>query len=282
MPVVSWGMTPRDDALPTSRRRRGPEAIRILDEKQVQQVEQQLRQIAGVASVVIDHTGGEIEAIHVLAQSDRRPKHIVRDIITAFRTLFKLPLDHKKVSVVMLDGPGGAGSPRKVDRVPKVQEPDDDVEVREARVGVQSITIRDFGYESEAEVVLVYQGREAMGLARGSGAGVRCARLMSLATARALERFLDARYRIDVGDVKLVSFGSRRAILVTISILAGRNEFLLLGSCWAFDDLRRTAVYATLDAINRAFGRLDRRKHVDYEVGPASPVTEPSEAIGDD
>lgn len=260
-----------------------------MDQKQIRQVEQQLRQVAGVASVAIDHAAGEIQAVHVLAEGDRRPKLIVRDIITAFRTLILIPLDHKKISVVRLSAPhdGPPRSPTPVDgNALRVSEPDPELDGaggRESRVGVQSITIRDYGYESEAEVVLVYEGREAMGLARGSGAGVRCARLMSLATARALERFLDARYRIDVGDVKLVSFGSRRAILVTVSIIAGRNEFLLLGSCWAFDDLRRTAVYATLDAINRAFGRLDRRKHVDYEVGPASPVTEPpSEAIGDD
>jgi hypothetical protein len=256
-----------------------------LDEKRVRQAEQQLLQVAGVASVAIDHSNGEIDAIHVLAKGDRRPKYIVRDITSAFRTLIKFPIDHKKISIVQLSTAEEAEAPTTpapIEANPLSVTEADGLEGREARVGVQSITIRDFGYESEAEVVLVYEGREALGLARGGGAGVRCARLMSLATARALERFLDARYRIDIGDVKLVSFGSRRAILVTVSIIAGRNEFLLLGSCWAFDDLRRTAVYATLDAINRAFGRLDRRKHIDYEVGPASPVNEPSEAIGDD
>ena len=80
--------------------------------------------------------------------------------------------------------------------------------------------------------------------------------------------------------LRLLSFGSQRAVLVTVSVAAGRDEYRLLGSCWAADDDRRAAVYATLDAINRVFGRLERRKHIDYEVGPTSSPSEVSEATG--
>jgi hypothetical protein len=94
---------------------------------------------------------------------------------------------------------------------------------------------------------------------------------MAQATVRALERFVDPRYRIDIDDVQYVSLSSRQALLVTATVVDERHEKLLLGCGWVTDDVRRAAVQATLDALNRVFGRLDRKRHIEYEVGPTSP-----------
>ena len=134
----------------------------------------------------------------------------------------------------------------------------------------------------EAEVVLTHGGREVMGVATGSGSQAQEARLLAEATAQALERFLDDRYRVSVGRVESSSsFSNRGVILVTVLLGDGRQERPLLGCCWSDEGLRRAAVYATLDATNRIFGRLERREHIDYEVGSASPSGEVSEAKSD-
>jgi hypothetical protein len=208
------------------------------------------------------------------------------------RTKLHVLLDHKKVSVVALGGaaapppeaderpapgPVKSESPRPraeptsaepiVRPVPSgAAEPDEASPSAGPRVAVHAIAFRDMRGESEAEVVLRHSRREAMGIARGSGTGLSGARLVASATAHALERFLDSRHRIEVGEVKQVDLGDRSAVLVTVSVNAGRDEYLLLGSCWVFEDLKRATVYAVLDATNRVIGRLQGRQYVDYEI----------------
>ena len=240
-----------------------------MDETQLQSAEEQLAHISGVESVAIDASQGEIEAIHVLADESRRPKQIVRDVISSLRTIFHISVDHKKISVVSrsVTHSIGANSGSSVDRG------------RSGRLQIHSVTVRDKGSECEAEVVLTHVGREVMGVANGSGSQSEEPRLLAQATARALSRFLAPRYRVGIGHVEsLPSFSGRGVILVTVLLRDGRKERSLLGSCWSDEGLRRAAVYATLDATNRVFGRLKRRAHIDYEVGSASPPGEVSEA----
>jgi hypothetical protein len=246
-----------------------------VDQTLVEKAERQLLRITDVASVAIDHSAGGIDAIHVLTHGRRRPKQVVRDVISSLRTSMNLSVDHKKISVVCPEpAPDTAAAAEAEPRTP--------ARGREPRVRVRSVALRDFGYEGEAEVVLVHAGREVVGVARGAGSAARVERLLAVAAARALERFLDSRYRVDVADLRVVSLHGRRALVVVVSIVADRNEFQLLGAAWVRADLRRAAVYATLAAVNRVFARLERREYVEYDVGPTSPSSEVSEAVRED
>ena len=245
-----------------------------IDERSVASVEAHLRQVGDIESVAIDHGDGEILAVHVLATGERKPKLVVRDVVSMVRTRLNVSIDHKKVSVVV---PGGSPAGGPTDPAPEARPvvrpvpagddgPADDAGAPGPRVAVHAIAFRDTRGESEAEVVLRHSRREAMGIARGRGSGVDGARLVAAAAAHALERFLDSRHRIEIGEVKEVELGERSAVLVTVSVNRGRDEYLLLGSCWVFDDLKRATVYAVLDATNRVIGRLQRRQYVDYEI----------------
>lgn len=243
-----------------------------MDATLIQSAEEQLAQIAGVESVAIDHVQGQIEAIHVLADERRRPKQIVRDVISSLRTIFDVSVDHKKISVVCRPVGTTATSARPLPNRLRGHR-------LSPRVQVHSVTVRDQGQECTAEVVLTHEGREVMGQASGSGSRAEEARLLADATARALGRFLNTQYRVSIGRVENIpSYSGRGAILVTVLLGDGRQERPLLGCCWSDEGLRRAAVYATLDATNRVFGRLERREHIDYEVGSASPPGEVSEA----
>jgi len=234
-----------------------------LDDARVREAEDALRRIHGVANVAIDHSADGIDAIHVVSEDDRPPKQIVRDVVSTLRAVLNLTIDHKKVSVAQMGRPPEVGG-RSVGSPPYARTGD--------RVALRSITVRDFGREREAEVVLACSGREARGVARGGVGTVRTGRLMANATVRALERFVDSRYRLDIEEVRYVSLAAREAMIVSANVADDRHEIALLGSGWVTDDLRRAAVQATLDAFNRVFGRLDRRRHVEYEVGPTSPA----------
>ncbi len=245
-----------------------------VDESLARSAEEQLRQIPGVESVAIDHVGGDIEAIHVLADQSRRAKQIVRDVISSLRTLYDLTIDHKKISVVCR--PTAVTPARRPNgRTRPTAESN-----RAGRVEIRSVMLRDMGDACEAQVVLSIGGREVMGSALGGASVANEGRLLAEATAEALERLLDERYRLTVGEVELLpSFSRRGVILVTLLLGDGRSERELLGSALGDEGLRRAAVYATLDATNRVFGRLARRRHVDYDVGPTSLPGEVSEEM---
>lgn len=235
----------------------------------IRKAEAALNRIQGVMEVAIDHSGETIDAIHVVTEHSRPPKQVVRDIVSSLRALLGITVDHKKVSIAHLrpEEQGRGASAALLPAADVAHSPDE-------RVSLRAIRVHDAGREREVEVVLGCDDREARGLARGGASALQGGRLMAVATIRALERFLDPRYRIDIEEVRSVSLASREAMLVTASMVDDRQEKILLGCGWVTDDHRRAAVQATLDALNRVFGRLDRRRHVEYEVGPTSPSSD--------
>lgn len=235
-----------------------------MDEALIRKAESALSRIHGVTHVALDHSDDGIDAIHVTADETRPAKQIVRDIVSSLRAQLGIVVDHKKVSIARMRPraeeagsrpPVGGGAARQ----------------RDARVALRRISVHESERERQVEVVLACDEREARGLARGGAGALRGGRLMALATIRALERFLDPRYRLDIEEVRSVSLGAREVVIVTATMVDDRGERILLGCGYVTDDYRRAAVQATLAALNRVFGRLERRHHVEYEVGPTSP-----------
>lgn len=242
-----------------------------MDEGLIREAEAALSRVHGVIDVAIDHSEDRIDAIHIVADEGRPPKQVVRDIVSSLRARLRIPVDHKKVSIArMRPEAHPAGAPAPADRGALRQ--------RDERVSLRSIRVQESDVDREVEVVLRCSDREARGVAAGGAGTLRGSRLMALATVRALERFLHPRYRLDIEEVRSVSLASREVVLVSASMVDDRQEQVLLGSGWVIDDPRRAVVLATLDALNRIFGRLERRRHVEYEVGPTSPSSGPPDA----
>ncbi|NLJ34586.1 MAG: hypothetical protein GX349_08375, partial [Firmicutes bacterium] len=67
-------------------------------------LEQSLSELRGVKAARIVVSGGEIDAVHILAEPDRNPKQVVRDVESILQAKYKLDIDHKKVSVAQMNG----------------------------------------------------------------------------------------------------------------------------------------------------------------------------------
>ena len=83
----------------------------MTEEKRIdlREAESAIGQLRDVISVrVIAGENGAIEEIHVLTESDRSPKHIVRDIESALMAKLGIQIDHKKVSVAQVRGTRGS------------------------------------------------------------------------------------------------------------------------------------------------------------------------------
>ena len=225
-----------------------------MDATLIERAEAAIREVDGVADVRIITEGGQIDAVHVQAHKTRQPKHIVRDISTILITRFNLRLDHRKVSIVFLPG-------------------HDEEAARSApvlRLRHESVNVYTEGLRTEAQVMLSLGGRTILGSASGASARDVQPRLIAEATLDAVRKFVEEPGALVVSGVITCPVARDDIVLVSVQMLAGRQESTLIGGCVHPGDPHRAVVYATLDAINRVFGRFRLKEAREYELRPTS------------
>jgi len=103
-------------------------------------------QLQGVIGADISFNGqDEIQEIHVVANFDRLPKQIVRDIESILFTKHGLRLDHKKVSIAQIKGDEVA--PKR----------------RSSRIQFVRVGVSVSGFEHKVEVELSIDGIPSLG-----------------------------------------------------------------------------------------------------------------------
>lgn len=195
--------------------------------------EQIIRQVRGVKSARVVCAGDRICEVHVLANQDRHPKQIVRDIESAVMVRTGLQLDHKKISIAQVEeeetSQGGAGRPR---------------------LGEVSVVSR--GLEAEARVTLAFGELLIEGTATGPNTAKNGLRLVAVAATRAIEAFIQSpSTKLLVEDVQLQPFAGREVVLVATSMISPYSEAVVIGAAVVKSDPREAAARATLDAFNR-------------------------------
>jgi len=202
-------------------------------------------QLQGVIGADISFNGqDEIQEIHVVANFDRLPKQIVRDIESILFTRHGLRLDHKKVSIAQIKG----------EEVPPKRTSS---RIQFVRVGV-SVS----GFMHRVEVELSKDGIPSLGITEGPSSEISQLRLIVEATLKAIRNYLTSDHTFVFDSVKSVS-DEKSIILVTLTALTSRDERRLVGSALCEGDRNRTVVFATLDALNRYLERvLTFREHV--------------------
>lgn len=193
-------------------------------------------QLQGVISADVSFNGqDEIEEIHVLANFDRSPKQVVRDIESILVTQRGLRLDHKKISVAQIKGntPHLTGS---------------------FRIQFVSVGVSVSGLENKVEVELEKNGIPSLGVAEGPSSEMNQLRLTVEATLKAVRNYLDTEHTFVFEKIKTIA-EEKNIILVTIVALTSRDERRLVGSALCEGDRIKTVVFATLDAINRFLER---------------------------
>lgn len=200
-------------------------------------LEKVIRVIKGIISsrIVTDATG-DISEIHVLADANRSPKQIVRDIESLLIVQAGITIDHKKISVVQTQGE---------------EQPD------HGRPRIISIGQLNSGLEAEARVQLSIGEKLHEGVAKGPNITSNRLRLVALATINALEGFFDGNTKFIVEDIIKLSISSKEAINVCVSFISPQGEDILLGSAYVKSDEREAVGKATLDAINRKLSLLN-------------------------
>jgi len=202
------------------------------------ELEGAINELQGIISSHIAFNGSQnIEEIHVLANFDRSPKQIVRDIESALVTRFGIRIDHKKVSVAQVKG-------------------EESHPALSSRIKFSGLDLSVSGLQTEVQVELVRDSVVSSGVASGPNSRKNQLRLISQATLKAVERFLKPNYSLVLEDVVSIPLASHEVILASITSLSTREEMKLIGCAFVKGDLGRAVIFATLDALNRAIGSL--------------------------
>jgi hypothetical protein len=258
----------------------------------VAEAERVLCRLRDVTAASITTDGDEIKEIHVVAESVRTPKNIVRDVETALKAFLKRSIDHRMISVAMVppmpvEGEKPAAGPvaQPVTRpAPPSQPPPPpppapaplpplvapQVAATGARVRFVNANLFVSGLRTQAEVELSWQGTTRVGNATGASARDNAFRLLSSATLSALAPFLGPDISLAPHDVEFVRLGRQESVVVAVKLLGQRSEKTLVGCCTVEQDVAQSVVYATLAAVNRVLGGLKTVEDVEYELRPTS------------
>jgi len=181
---------------------------------------------------------GYIREIHVLTDSTRTPKQLVRDVESALQAQFGLELDHKKVSIAQTTN----------GKQPKFAD---------SRLKFSDVAISLNGIQARAIVRLKVNGETFEGEASGPSSHHGQIRLISTATLKALESWSHDQVTLVLEDINpSVSMSGQTLVVVFVNMITPKGEDLLSGSAVMKQDLWKAVVNATLDAVNRRLGTI--------------------------
>jgi len=204
-----------------------------VDKSSLEEIESIISKIQGVVSGKLAYQNGEIVEIHILANSKRNPKQIVRDIESAILVKMGIEMDHKKISVAQLS-------------------PEEPVQAKsEDRYKFRSISYKAENGETEI-IVTINNGKKSYS-AKASGPNIEQnrLRLISTATLSAIEQCLNNSGTLISGNVQKIVLCGKPAIAVTVNLRLNHHEEILLGTALIKGDDFESTIRATLDAVNR-------------------------------
>jgi hypothetical protein len=248
---------------------------------------------------------GKITEVHVVAASDRSPKLIARDVETMLKAELGLPIDYRKIGVVLIDSMKDTSAARRhddrgtarssieerfediIDRKlkerdeakqtppapatvpdagPSIGAPDLEFLEEDARVVFKGVTLSIDESRVDAEVRLCKNKLEVTGCMGGLRSSGPIYEMIAGAAVHALTELLDESFHLCLSEIKEVSLSGRKALIAVVDMIDGRAVKGFAGCVFLSQDPNEAAVLAVLDAVNRAFGRWKSRKEIHYTI----------------
>lgn len=196
-------------------------------------MQEAIERVRGVVASRVVTEGGAISEIHILAQAGRTAKQIVRDVETVCAAQFGITLDHRKVSVAIIQ------SPAEGER-PPVRRPE-----------VTSVRVETSERRTRVQVTLNVGGASYEGSAEGIGGAVHRLRVAASAALDALQRCLGNGCRFELADLVPFHLGGWDGYLAGVVMVSAFGVEELVGSALVKVDDMDAAIRAVLDAVNR-------------------------------
>lgn len=213
-------------------------------------IERLIASISGVsAAKVVTDAEGRIVEIHVLADTGKSPKQIVRDIQSCTMAAYGIPVDYKTISVAQIEPElrqAAAPQPAAVLTVPRL-----------LYVG---LTVRTERMRAEATVALELNGKRFEGTARAPANERGRRNACASACLAALHAYLGDDGLLQLLETQKSRIAGFDAVTAAVGFLDGDRETVLLGTAPVRPDATEddAAVKAVLDALNRILRRAER------------------------
>ena len=189
-----------------------------------------INKINGVISTKIVHQDGNIQEIHILANTLRAPKQIVRDIESILLTSFDYRIDRKVISIAQIDT--------------EDSDPIKRIELGGISLDVQANTL-------ECKVKLIYEEEEFFVSQVGIKTIANRKRIVAKATVDAIEKILGQVFIFDIQDIITSTNRDITFISVLVNMVINETEETMVGSAIVGDDINEAIAKATLAAVNR-------------------------------
>lgn len=196
-----------------------------------------IAKLPGVINANVVFSNGEIEEVHVLADTSRAPKQIVRDIQSLFMAQFQTEVDHRVISIAQIE----------CELAPAAEQ--------NARFIIEGVTVAKRRESSQVEITLSLGGRTFVGKQSSLKDNYDVFRGIAQATLDAIALSEDCRRTYSVLDVKFAEIAGERTAIVCVSLgTPGNVTCRFSGTAFSQGEDSLSIVKATLDALNRRIG----------------------------
>ncbi|WP_346934606.1 hypothetical protein [Clostridium sp.] len=189
-----------------------------------------ITKIQGVTHSKVLYNDEEVEEVHIIANTIRSPKQIVRDIESALLAIFDYRIDRKLISIAQID----TGETKSIKRI---------------RYEGISLEVKDNNVRCEVRLTMdddVYMSTET-----AIGTSINRRRVVAKATVSAVEEMIGQVYAFDVEDIVINSIRDISYVTVIVNMINDVVEEVLIGTAIVRNDMNEAIAKATLDAINR-------------------------------
>jgi hypothetical protein len=168
--------------------------------------------------------------MHILANTLRAPKEIVRDIESILLTSFDYRIDRKVISIAQI-------------------ETEDCDPIKRIKLGGISLDVQ--ANMLECKVKLIYEEEEFFVSQVGIKTASNRKKIVAKATIDAIEKILGQIFIFDVQDVITTTNRDITFISVLVNMVINETEETMVGSAIVKNDVNEAIAKATLAAINR-------------------------------
>lgn len=194
-------------------------------------IEDVVRKVRGVLAARVIGDNQEVAEIHILANQERTPKQLVRDVESALLLHLGVSVDYKKISVLQLEPEGlAAGISLVYPRVTAVRTGS----ASGQWVAEVELTLNDKVYGYKANCPMTQRNR---------------LRVVAIAVAGLVEPFFGPGTALIVEDVLEVEVAHRQAVMVGVDLALEGHEERLIGCAYVETTRDEAIAQAALRAV---------------------------------
>lgn len=210
-------------------------------------LEEIVSRLPGIRGVkILGAEDGEVKEIHILAESKKPAKQLVRDVETAIYAASGVRIDRKTVSVAQLSAE--PESPKKeVENFFEDDTENDNLETTE-RFSFKTLSTKTTRKNMNITVCIDDDGKELTGSTVVNVSSSNKHMAVAEATVAAIRQSIPS-FRIH--EVSLQSYGNAKVILCICSTTDNGNDVLQASARILGDDLVRDAVIVILETLNK-------------------------------